>query len=266
MVVVINDEAMLEEREAVERIYRLRATELSMDVSVEESLCRSGLREVFGSPVDFLHYVGHCDAAGLRCADGSLSTADLEGTEVQTFFLNACGSFEQGLELVRRGSVAGAVTLANVLNREASRVGMTFARLVMHGFSVSRALSLASRQSLTNRFYGVVGDGTHRLAQGDDAFPAELIMTEPSPGKFAVRFEFPALNVPGGIARPRQPHDAGFVLRGCPSEALLDRETFASFLRTVQVPVILGNEFHWSTDLARRMADGVQAARSATGP
>ncbi|MDZ7702108.1 MAG: hypothetical protein U5J98_08610 [Halobacteriales archaeon] len=266
VVVVINDEAMLEEREAVERIYRSRSAELAIDVRVEESLTRAGLREVFASPVDFLHYVGHCDADGLRCADGSVSTADLEGTEVQTFFLNACGSFEQGLALVRRGSVAGAVTLADVLNREASRVGMTFARLVMHGFSVSRALRLASRQSLTNRFYGVVGDGTHRLAQGEDAFPAELTAEAVSADEFAVRFEFPALNVPGGIAKPRHPRAAPFVLRGCPAEAVLDRAAFVAFLRTVEVPVILANEFHWSTDLARQLADGADTAAAASRP
>lgn len=263
VVVVINDPAMLEEREAVERIYRARSAELSIDVAVRESLDRDELRAVLQSPIDFLHFVGHCEAAGLRCRDGLLSTASLESTEVQTFFLNACGSFEQGLQLVRRGSVAGAVTLSNVLNREASEVGMTFARLVMHGFSISRALTLAGRQSLTNKFYGVVGDGTHRLAQGEDPFPAELRATRVGPDAFSVRFAFPALNVPGGLAKPRLPPEADFVLRGCPSTVTLEADAFAAYLRTIEVPVILENEFHWSTDLAERVATSSPSEASA---
>lgn len=266
VVVVINDPAMLEERDAVERIYRSRATELDIDVEVEESLDRDELREVLTSPVDFLHYVGHCDADGLRCRDGTLSTTALESTAVQTFFLNACGSFEQGLELVRRGSVAGAVTLANVLNREASREGMTFARIVMHGFSINRALALASRQSVSNKLYGVVGDGTHRLTQGEDAFPAELTANQVGEDAFALAFDFPALSIPGGLARPRLPPEAPFMLRGGPAETRVDRETFVAFLREVETPVVFENAFRWSTELAESLASPGRSAVPPSGP
>lgn len=262
VVVVINDRAMLEERDAVERIYRSRSEELSMEVSVVESLTRVELADLLRSPVDFLHFIGHCDEAGLRCRDGSLSTATLEATRVETFFLNACGSFDEGLELVRRGSVAGAVTLANVLNPEASRVGMTFARLVMHGFSVSQALSLAGRQSLTNKFYSVVGDGTHRLAQGEDTYPAELTARRVSPAEIELRFEFPQLNTAGGLARPRLPPDAEYVLRGGSSTVVLDETAFVDFLASVSSPVVYEDEFHWSTELADRLGSSGRSAAS----
>lgn len=138
VLVVINDDAMGEERDAVEAIYRERAEELSIDVTVEESLTREQFADRLQTPIDFLHFVGHCDEHGLRCADGSLSATELDRSRVQTFFLNACGSFDEGLALVERGSVAGAVTLHNVLNPQATKVGTTFARLVMHGFSVGK--------------------------------------------------------------------------------------------------------------------------------
>lgn len=263
VVVVINDAAMLEEREAVEAIYRSRSEELSIDVSVVESLARDELADLLRSSVDFLHFIGHCDESGLRCRDGSLSTSTLDATDVQTFFLNACGSFKEGLELVRRGSVAGAVTLANVLNPEASRVGMTFARLVMHGYSVSQALSFAGRQSITNKFYSVVGDGTHRLAQGEDTYPVELTASRVSPTEFELQFGFPQLNSPGGVAKPRLPPDSDFVLRGRRSSVVLERTAFVDFLASVSSPVVYENEFFWTTELADRLT---ATPRSASSP
>lgn len=263
VVVVINDDSMLEERRGVERIYRSRSAELAIDVTVLESVGRAELADVFRSPVDFLHYIGHCDADGLRCPDGSLSTAELEATRVQTFFLNACGSFDQGLELVGRGSVAGAVTLANVLNPEASTVGMTFARLVMHGFGINYALSLASRQSLTSKFYTVVGDGTHRLAQGEDVFPADLAADPVGPDAVEIRFTFPQANIPGGLAKPNLPDESRYVLRGCPYTARLSRRRFVGFLANVNTPVVFRNEYHWSTDLAEALGGESGSAASA---
>lgn len=253
VVVVINDDAMGDERTGVERIYQSRAAELAIDVTVEEGLTREALADVLASPVDFLHYIGHCEPAGLECTDGTLSVADVDETRVQTFFLNACGSYAQGHALIDRGSVAGAATLHNVLNPEATRVGLTFARLVMHGFSVNHALSLASRQSLTNKFYVVVGDGTHRLAQGEDTFPAVVTADRCSPDAFEVRFSFPQSTIPGGLAKPAVPGEAAYVLRGRPYVATLPAETFLGYLRDVNIPVIYDNEFHWSTALAARL-------------
>lgn len=256
VVVVINDEAMRDERAGVERIYESRAAELSIEVTVEAALTRAELADVFSSPVDFLHFIGHCEAGGLRCDDGSFSAAELDDTSVQTFFLNACGSYAEGLELVSRGSVAGAATLHNVLNPEATRVGLSFARLVMHGFSVNHALALASRQSLTNKFYAVVGDGTHRLSQGEDSYPADLTATRLSPNEFEIRFNFPQSSIPGGIAKPAFPSDSDYVLRGRPFTAVVGTPALVDYLGEVNVPVVYENEFHWSTELAESLQVG----------
>lgn len=130
---------------------------------------------------------------------------------------------------------------------------MTFARLVMHGFSISQALSLAGRQSLTNKFYSVVGDGSHRLAQGEDTYPAELAASQVSTTEFELQFGFPQLNSPGGMARPRLPPTTEYVLRGGRSSAVLDRTAFVAFLASVRSPVVYENEFYWSTELADRL-------------
>lgn len=253
VVVVINDEDMLEERAVVEEIYGARAAELAIEVTVEEAPSREGLADILASPADFLHYIGHCDPAGLRCPDGSLSVTAVDRTDVQTFFLNACGSFDQGLELVRRGSVAGAVTLHDVLNPEATRVGVAFARLVMHGFSVNHALALAGRRSLSNKFYTVVGDGTHRLSQGEDTFPSDLAAERVGDDRFRLEFNFPQSSVPGGLAVPTLPDESEYVLRGASYTSVLDESRFVEFLTNVSVPVVYGDELYWSTALADRL-------------
>jgi hypothetical protein len=253
VVLVINDESMLDEGAGVERIYASRSTELAIDVTVEEAVTRAELADILQSPVDFLHYIGHCERTGLRCLDGTLSATDVGPTNVQTFFLNACDSFAQGLELVKRGSVAGAVTLHDVLNPEATDVGVAFARLVMHGFSVSHALALASRHSLSNKFYTVVGDGTHRLSQGEDAFPTVLVAERLDTDEFGVEFHFPQSSVAGGLAVPVLPDVPEPVLRGCPVTAQLDTDSFVDFLTNVNVPVGYDGRLYWSTALAEQL-------------
>lgn len=253
VVLVINDESMLDERAGVERIYEARSAELSIEVDVAEAVTRAELADVLRSSVDFLHFIGHCEPSGLRCVDGTLAATDVGPTNVQTFFLNACGSFAQGLELVKRGSMAGAVTLHDVLNPEATDVGVAFARLVMYGFSVSHALALASRHSLSNKFYTVVGDGTHRLAQGEDAFPTELVAERLGPDEFRVQFNFPHTGVPGGLAVPVLPAVTEPVLRGCPYTAVLGRDRFVDFLTDTQIPVVLDGRLYWSTALAAQL-------------
>ena len=139
---------------------------------------------------------------------------------------------------------------------------MTFARLVMHGYSVSQSLTLAGRQSLTNKFYSVVGDGSHRLAQGEDTYPVELTASRVSPSEFELQFGFPQLDIPGGVAKPRLPPEADYVLRGRPSSLVLERAAFVDFLASVSSPVVYENEFYWTTELADRLAASPRSAAS----
>ncbi|MFB6353360.1 MAG: hypothetical protein ABEJ92_04680 [Halobacteriales archaeon] len=266
VLVVFNDESMAAERTAVERIYRERATELAMDVTVEESLGREQLADRLQSPVDFLHYVGHCDADGLRCADGSVSATDLEATRVQTFFLNACRSFEEGLALIERGSVAGAVTLHDVLNPQATEMGTTFAQLVMRGFDIALALAIARKFTIENKLYAVVGDGTHRLIRSDGDTPGinRLDPVSGAPDRYVCETESTFLAKPGGIFKSVNEVAAPHGLIGNSARFERTADELRSTWDGAEAPVFFDGRYHWSSALAQRLAGpaGVEADRA----
>ncbi|GAA0301032.1 hypothetical protein [Halarchaeum salinum] len=175
--VVLNDAAMASEHARVAEIYRERAVDVPMDVTLEEDLTRAELAAVFERHHDFVHYIGHCEVDGLRCTDGALAATDLDTSNARTFFLNACGSYHEGLALVERGSVAGAVTFRKVLDEQAARVGTAFARLLVAGFGIGRALRLARRRIAMGKEYAVVGDGTH-VVTGREHAPSVTLDVE----------------------------------------------------------------------------------------
>lgn len=249
--VVINDESMLEERDAVAAIYRERADELPIDVTVEASLTREELADRLGGRMDFLHYIGHCDDGGLRCDDGTLPVSAVERTGVRTFFLNACGSFEEGLELIERGSVAGVVTLHDVLNPQATAVGTTFARLVMYGYHVSLALALARRFSIVNRFYTVVGDGSHKLSQGTYSVPGIARLSEPSDPSRGYRYSTTSVSLQAhdGIFVPNVAADPEHGLFGNYLDFELGRDELLEYVRRSEMPILWRNSLYWPEEL-----------------
>ncbi|ELY87789.1 hypothetical protein C483_17868 [Natrialba hulunbeirensis JCM 10989] len=176
--VVLNDPEMAGEHNDVSEIYRTRSGELPMTVRVTEGVTTAELARIFEDGFDFVHYIGHCEEAGLRCPDGHLSMTSLDRCETQTFFLNACGSFYEGRTLIEKGSVAGAVTVRKVLNEHAVKVGSAFAKLLVHGFSIERAMALARRRIIMGKDYTVVGDGTHSLTQGEHRLPTTVRVDE----------------------------------------------------------------------------------------
>jgi len=201
------------------------------------------------SHTDFVHYIGHCETHGLRCPDGYLSASSLSECNAETFFLNACGSFHQGRELVERGSVAGAVTFSGVLNDHAVKVGSTFARLLVHGFSMERAVRLARRRIMMGKDYAVVGDGTHVLTQSSNRLPATVTLQETDAGGFLLTYDqFSAGNL-GAFYRPYIEGNEYSYLCGNESEFALDREATRSFLRRAEMPVIYDGDLYWSGEL-----------------
>ncbi|MCU4799195.1 hypothetical protein OB920_02250 [Halobacteria archaeon HArc-gm2] len=248
--VVLNDDRMADEHGTVSDIYRDRAANLPIDVTVRERLPRGDLADVFESANDFVHYIGHCDDEGLRCPDGNLDVADLSTSRTQMFFLNACGSYEQGLELVEQGSVTGAVTFRTVLDGQAARVGTAFARLLVHGFSFERALSLARRRILMGKDYAVVGDGTYALLPSPKQ-PAVVWIREASDDEFVVRCE--VVNARSNGARYRLPFGETPVLNGSTTEFRLSREELATALTETSVPVVYDDDVHWSGELVDRL-------------
>jgi hypothetical protein len=164
--VVCNDAEMDEERSAVDSVYGSR-DELPFDVTVHRELTRDELRAVLAEETEFLHYIGHIDEDGFRCADGKLDAGSLDAVGVDAFFLNACQSYRQGLALIERGAIGGVVTLRDVINSGAVTMGRTLARLLNTGFPLRAGLEVASDETVISSQYIVVGDGGHAIAQAD---------------------------------------------------------------------------------------------------
>ncbi len=248
--VVLNDPEMAGERERVGSIYNRRAEELDLDVRVDENLRTSELARLFESNHAFVHYIGHCETDGLRCPDGWLSTASIDRCRVETFFLNACGSFYQGMDLIDRGSVAGAVTFTQVLNEHALKVGSTFAKLLIHGYSFERAMRLARRRIMMGKDYAVVGDGTHSLTGGDLTLPSTARIEALEDGRYVLDLECYSTRETGLYYVPHTPENEYSYLCGSPATFVLERPDLASFLSESNLAAIYDGDVYWSAELA----------------
>ncbi|PSP73969.1 hypothetical protein BRC86_07755 [Halobacteriales archaeon QS_3_64_16] len=246
------DPEMSGEHDRVAEIYREGAVDLPANVTVETDLSKRELAAVFEAPNDFVHFIGHCDTGGLCCPDGSFSTSSLDECRTRTFFLNACGSYQEGLGLIEAGSVAGAVTLTAVLNDHAATVGTAFARLLIYGFDIERAIQLARRRIMMGKDYAVVGDGTHALTNAG-RYPPTVMWLQECEGTFRATYEVASTSTTGGTYRPPVAEDDRTYLQGVNADIELARAELLSVLRGSPLPVIYDGDFHWSTELADRL-------------
>ena len=219
-------------------------------VTVRRELTVDELAAVFATGADLLHYVGHCDTGGFECVDGRLAVADLPENRVETFFLNACGSFREGRALVESGSVAGGVTYRKVLDSEAATVGTTFARLVATGFGVERAMRLARRRVMMGKDYAVVGDGSHSLSATGAPLLVEVDSAEEG---FCVRCRSVADRTAGDTYSVALADCDAIGLCGGTVPGRLDRPELRAFLAEVSMPIIFDGVLYWATDLADRL-------------
>ena len=245
--VVLNDVEMSDERHAVSEIYQ--AADLPMDVTVRDRLTTDALAAVFESENDFVHFIGHCEDDGLCCPDGTLQMSSLSESRTRTFFLNACGSYQQGLTLIEQGSVAGAVTFADVLDSHAAMVGTAFARLLSNGFCIQRALQLARRRIVMSKDYAVVGDGTYALLPG----PTDPVVMMVSESESGYTLSCEVMTPQGAGESYDVPIDGETALNGTATEHTVSAATLVDTLESNSLPVIFEDEFHWSEDLAARL-------------
>lgn len=254
VVVVLNDQEMYGEHVDVEEIYRQRGEDLPLEVTVYDHLSTGELARVFEEGGDLVHYIGHCEEDGLRCPNGYMAASTLDVCNAQTFFLNACGSYYEGIELVERGAVAGAITFSQVLDEHAAKVGSAFARLLVHGFSIERAMQLARRRIMMGKDYAVVGDGTHVLTQNENRLPATARLEAVSDGQFLLTYDQFQTGDIGGYYRPYAGDNEYSYLCGNESEFALDRAEVLAFLEHAEMPVIYDGEFSWSHELHRKLS------------
>jgi hypothetical protein len=236
-----------EHRRAVEH-YEQRAAELPIDIRIEENVKRGELAQIFAERHDLVHYIGHRDERGLECANGYLDVSTVEESNAQTFFLNACGSYPEGEALVRKGSVGGGVTLERVGDEQAATVGTTFARLLMHGFCLERALTLARRQLMTAKDYVVVGDGTHVVTQSDAIIPPVAWVFDDGDEDYRVQVRHGAPGQVGG--RVKGHLDDHYHLWGVDRVYDVTTSELREYLDTLDSPVVYDRQLYWPETFA----------------
>ncbi|TKX63033.1 caspase family protein [Halorubrum sp. ASP1] len=189
-VLVVCNDAQMREEGKVANLYGLRDM-VQFDIEVRHSLTREEMRDVLASDVDFLHYIGHVDDRGMQCADCylDLTDEDLE-IKVSAFLLNACQSYQQGEALVHRGSRGGIVTLSDVANSPATKLGRIIARLMNSGFNLRTALHVAKRELITGHQYIVVGDGGTTICQSRSGVAVVFNVEKRSEEEFDLSADF----------------------------------------------------------------------------
>ncbi|ODR79374.1 hypothetical protein BG842_22385 [Haladaptatus sp. W1] len=184
--VVCNDAEMSDE--IVDELYGFREL-VDYDITIDYNRTVAELREIIESPIDLFHYVGHVDENGFLCVDGSLDAQTLDDVGIKAFFLNACSSYEQGMALIGRGSMGGVVTLDDVANKTATRVGRTFASLLNNGFQLRTALSIARKETVSGYRYITLGNGGRPLMQPEGGVPSWTSVSDMGGEKYDVSVE-----------------------------------------------------------------------------
>ena len=245
--VVCNASEMGEEGSLVNEVYGSRE-ELPFDVAVFNELTVQELRTVIEGETDFLHYIGHIDGGGFECTDGRLDVWTIESTGVESFFLNACTSYDQGRALIKAGSIGGVVTLEDVINSGAQRVGKSLARLLNCGFPLRPALDIAKSQSIMGGHYLVVGDGSVDVAQPRVGFQG-LCELEEAPHGWNLRYRsFPSGNrCMGSIITPNiESCEDYYLISGEARFDYISADILEKFLSIEDMPILYRNELSWS--------------------
>jgi len=248
--VVINDDEMVDEA-SVSDIYGTR-DHLTFDIGVQQGVSTDDLAEVFESETDFIHYIGHVDAEGFDCPNGYLNANQLGTVGADTFVLNACASYEQGQRLVDRGAIAGVVTLEEVINSLATKVGKTIARLLNYGFPIGSATGLIRETIFTGSNYVVVGDSNAALTQSNVCVPNVARISLRRDSDFDVSVEtFASWNFDvGSMYRPfLESCEYDYVVPGALDTWKVGDAELDEFLDRYTLPVIGKGNLFWSDDI-----------------
>jgi hypothetical protein len=251
--VIVNDDEMAAEAD-VSDIYGTR-DHLSFDIDLHQDLSQSELARVFEQNTNFVHYIGHVDPDGFDCSDGYLDATQIGTVGADTFVLNACSSYEQGQRLVDQGAIAGVVTLEDVINSMATKIGKNIARLLNYGFPIGSATGLIQETMFSGSHYAVVGDTNAALAQSNIPVPMVARVELRRDSRFNIGIEtFASWNYDlGSMYRP--------YLEGCqcyytvPGELdswIVDDEELDEFLETATFPVVASNSLRWSDQTSAR--------------
>ena len=249
--IVLNDARMDEERDLVDGAYGDRE-HLPFDVTIRHDLTVEQLRDELQKDRSFLHYIGHTDEEGFECADGKLDISTLGKTGVDAFLLNACKSYQQGVGLVEAGAIGGVVTLSDVFNEGAVRMGETIARLLNAGFPLRAALTIARDESIFGGQYIVVGDGGMAVTQAPGRVP---VLFEPFFDDERCNLMIKTyLTDDAGIGTMYTPHleqiSKYFLSSGILGEFDIGRDTLNDFLELADMPIQIGDTLQWTSSIS----------------
>jgi len=244
---VINSEEMAKEEDLVQRVYKKR-DDIPLKVYISHFLEKDDLVEVFSQDFDLVHYVGHCDSHGLACPDGGLRAKDISDIQVPVFFLNACNSYEEGMDLIRGGSVGGVVTTFRVMNEAALKIGFNFSRLMSHGFPLGKAMELARMTTFYGQDYLVLGNGGYTLMQNPKTWSPYYYKIDEMDGSYSLSVNCQAPYI-GGYFFPyvKGNNDAYLDFNDATFE--LPLEEILNTLETFSLPFIYRGRLYWPEDV-----------------
>ncbi|WP_336037758.1 hypothetical protein [Halobacterium yunchengense] len=247
---IVCNEPDMDDEDIVEEFYGTRDL-FEFDIDVHYELDGEELGDVLRKDTDFLHYIGHVDEGGFQCADGMFDARTLAEVNVDAFLLNACKSYEQGDALVERGSFGGIVTLANVSNDPAVRMGRALARLLNNGFSLQAGLSVARNVTLLGSQYITIGDGTLQLVQHDNGTPISLELTDRGDGYTVRVYGYPTSRSSiGSLYLPHIKENTKHYLNsGLVDEFRVSAGELRSFFNLSVMPVLYDGELVWTDEL-----------------
>ena len=251
---VCNESEMQSEIEQAEEIYGSRE-KLRLNVDAYQNQTTDQLAKHLGKSTDLFHFVGHASIEGLHCPDGILSPQTLDSIGSRAFVLNACSSYIPGRDLVQKGAIGGVVTLSDVTEESATRVGVMTANLLSIGFSLRNALSIARSQSVTGGQYICVGMDSLWLAPHRSGSDGSMVIKQEDAGWRLEATTYPSLHRGiGSIVTQKFTQDdttsiiGTSIIRDEVSDAVL-----RDYLTVEPSPVWYDGEWTWGDELVERL-------------
>lgn len=249
--VIVNDDQMLEEAD-VSEIYGSR-DQLNFDINVQKDLSSAELAEAFEQETDFIHYIGHVDPEGFDCRDGYLEASQLGTVGADMFVLNACSSYEQGQTLVDKGAIAGVVTLEDVINSMATKIGRSIARLLNYGYPIGSATNVIQETMFSGSHYIVVGDSNAAMTQPSEGLPNLTRVSLAEDDRFNMTIEAFAswyYDI-GSMYRPYiDACDRNYLVPGELDTWTLTDADLDQYLQETTFPLVGENNLYWSDEVS----------------
>lgn len=247
--VVCNEASMASETNLIKDLYGDRGV-LPFDISIHQEQTVEEFRTILSERMDFLHYIGHIEDGGFSCSDGSFDATELREADIGAFLLNACDSYAQGRRLVEAGCIGGIVTLDEVIDQSALRMGYFLARLLNKGYPLYAALRIARERTLSGARYTIVGDGRVTLSQPVSG--PQITRIESGPDNMTLETTtLPTSRIDLGsmVVTYLSSNDEYHLVSRTAEHANPSREDLFEFLGLQDIPVKLDGKFTWSSEI-----------------